>query len=71
MPAELAVSGNTEDVLSEIAERGWTVRALPPRANVPAVAIAQLARTRAPSATPHALAPDYGEAPAVTRPKSP
>jgi tRNA threonylcarbamoyladenosine biosynthesis protein TsaB len=70
-PAELAVSGNTEDVLSQIAERGWTVRALPPRANVPAIAIAQLARTRAPSSSPHALAPDYGEAPAVTRPKSP
>ena len=30
----------------EIAERGWTVRALPPRADVPAAAIAQLARTR-------------------------
>jgi tRNA threonylcarbamoyladenosine biosynthesis protein TsaB len=69
-PAEVTVSGNTEDVLSQIAERGWTVRALPPPANVPAVAIAQLARTRVPSPTPHALAPDYGEAPAVTRPKS-
>jgi tRNA threonylcarbamoyladenosine biosynthesis protein TsaB len=65
------VTGDTEDVLSEIAERGWTVRPLRPRADVPAVAIAQLARTREPSATPHALAPDYGEAPAVTRPKSP
>jgi tRNA threonylcarbamoyladenosine biosynthesis protein TsaB len=63
-------TGNTEDVLSEIAERGWTVRALRPRADVPAVAIVQLARTREPSATPHALAPDYGEAPAVTRPNS-
>ena len=65
-PSELAVAGNTKDVLSEIAERGWTVRALLPRAEVPAIAIAQLARTRVPSPTPHALAPDYGEAPAVT-----
>ncbi|MDQ6942538.1 MAG: tRNA (adenosine(37)-N6)-threonylcarbamoyltransferase complex dimerization subunit type 1 TsaB [Candidatus Eremiobacteraeota bacterium] len=68
-PGVVHVTGNTEDVLSEIAERGWTVRALRPRADVPAVAIAQLARTREPSPTPHALAPDYGEAPAVTRPK--
>jgi tRNA threonylcarbamoyladenosine biosynthesis protein TsaB len=70
-PGLVHVTGNTEDVLSEIAERGWTVRPLRPRADVPAVAIAQLARTREPSPTPHALAPDYGEAPAVTRPKSP
>jgi tRNA threonylcarbamoyladenosine biosynthesis protein TsaB len=68
-PGIVHAAGNTEDVLSEIAERGWTVRALPPRADIPAVAIAQLARTRAPSPTPHALAPDYGEAPAVTQPK--
>jgi tRNA threonylcarbamoyladenosine biosynthesis protein TsaB len=66
---EIALAGNTEDVLSEIAERGWTVRALPPRADVAARAIAQLARTRTPSASPHALAPDYGEAPAVTQAK--
>jgi tRNA threonylcarbamoyladenosine biosynthesis protein TsaB len=66
---EIALAGNTEDVLSEIAERGWTVRALPPRADVAARAIAQLARTRPPSSSPHALAPDYGEAPAVTQAK--
>jgi tRNA threonylcarbamoyladenosine biosynthesis protein TsaB len=68
-PGLLHIAGNTEDVLSEIAERGWTVRVLPPRADVPAVAIAQLARTRVPSPSPHALAPDYGESPAVTVPK--
>jgi tRNA threonylcarbamoyladenosine biosynthesis protein TsaB len=68
-PGVVHAAGNTEDVLSEIAERGWVVRALPPRADVPAVAILQLARTRAPSPSPHALAPDYGEAPAVTQPK--
>lgn len=65
----LAVCGNTKDVLSEIAERGWIVQALPPRAEIPAIAIAQLAATRAPSQSPHALAPDYGEAPAVTKSK--
>ena len=70
LPGAVHVTGNTEDVISEIAERGWTVQALGPRADVPAVAILQLARTREPSLTPHALAPDYGEAPAVTRPKS-
>jgi tRNA threonylcarbamoyladenosine biosynthesis protein TsaB len=68
-PGPLAVAGNTEDVLSEIAERGWVVRALRPRAGVPAVAIAQLARIGVPSPSPHALAPDYGEAPAVTVPR--
>lgn len=68
-PGVVHVTGDTEDVLSEIAERGWTVRPLRPRADVPAVAIAQLARSREPSPTPHALAPDYGEAPAVTRQK--
>ncbi|MGD0050741.1 MAG: tRNA (adenosine(37)-N6)-threonylcarbamoyltransferase complex dimerization subunit type 1 TsaB [Vulcanimicrobiaceae bacterium] len=66
-PGALAVAGNTEDVVSEIAERGWEVRVLTPRADVPAIAIAQLARTRPPSPTPHAIAPDYGEQPAVTR----
>jgi len=65
----LTVAGNTQDVLAEIAERGWTVRELPSRAGVAAVAIAQLARTREPSPSLHALAPDYGEAPAVTTPK--
>jgi tRNA threonylcarbamoyladenosine biosynthesis protein TsaB len=69
-PDVLHAVGNTEDVLSETAERGWVVRALPSRADVPAVAIAQLARNAAPSSSPHALAPEYGEAPAVTRPKA-
>jgi tRNA threonylcarbamoyladenosine biosynthesis protein TsaB len=65
-PAELAVAGNTEDVIAQIAERGWNVRALSLRADLPAIAIAQIARDRTPLANLHALAPDYGEAPAVT-----
>jgi tRNA threonylcarbamoyladenosine biosynthesis protein TsaB len=70
-PRALHLVGNTEDVLSQIAERGWTVRALSARSSVPAVAIAQLARTRDASVSPHAVAPDYGEAPAVTRRETP
>lgn len=70
-PRTIQLIGNTEDVLSPIAERGWTVRALPARSSVPAVAIAQLARHAVPSASPHAVAPDYGEAPAVSRRDAP
>lgn len=66
----LSVAGETEDVLSHIGERVIIVRALPARATIPAVAIAALARTREPSLTPHALAPDYGEVPAVTAPRA-
>lgn len=60
--------GNTEDVFPEIAQRGMTARALAPRAGVPAAAVAALARTRPAAPSPHALAPDYGEAPATTQP---
>jgi len=62
----LTVVGATEDVLRQIAERGVIVRALPPRTQVPAAAIARIALTRDPGPTPHALIPDYGEMPAVT-----
>lgn len=65
------LAGNTEGVLPEIARLGLTVRALPSRADVAAVAIAELARACAPAAAPHALAPDYGEAPATTQPGTP
>lgn len=65
------LAGNTEDVLPEITRLGLTVRALPSRADIAAVAIAELARTAAPAASPHALAPDYGEAPATTQPGTP
>ena len=70
LPRTVNLTGNTKDVLSQIAERGWTVRALSARSSVPAVAIAQLARTRDADVSPHAVAPDYGEAPAVMRPRS-
>jgi tRNA threonylcarbamoyladenosine biosynthesis protein TsaB len=63
---ELALAGNTEDVYSAIAERGIVVRALPNRAESPARTVARLALRAVPAATPHAVAPDYGEVPAVT-----
>jgi len=62
---EITVAGNTEDVSSAIAERGIVVRAIPGRAESPARAIARIARTAAPSASPHAVGPDYGELPAA------
>jgi len=62
---ELTLAGNTEDVNSAIAERGIVVRTLPPRAESPARAVARLALTAEPSASPHAVAPDYGELPAA------
>jgi tRNA threonylcarbamoyladenosine biosynthesis protein TsaB len=63
---ELAACGNVEDVRSTIAERGIVLRAIPPGAESPARAVARLALTAEPAATPHAVAPDYGELPAAT-----
>lgn len=62
---ELALAGNTKDVTFAIAERGIVVRTLPPRAESPALAVARLALRAEASASVHALAPDYGELPAV------
>jgi tRNA A37 threonylcarbamoyladenosine modification protein TsaB len=62
---ELALAGNTEDVDFAIAERGIVVRALIRGTERPARAVARLALVAAPSPSPHAVAPDYGELPAV------
>lgn len=62
----LTLAGNTEDVRSAVAERGIVVRTPPVRREHPAAAVARLAVHAAPSASPHAVAPDYGELPAVT-----
>jgi tRNA threonylcarbamoyl adenosine modification protein YeaZ len=62
---ELALAGNSEGVYFAIAERGIIVRTLPQRAEIPARAVARLARIAGPAATLHAVAPDYGELPAV------
>jgi tRNA threonylcarbamoyl adenosine modification protein YeaZ len=62
---ELALAGNTEDVYFALAERGIVVRTLPRGAESPARAVARLALTAAASPSLHAVAPDYGELPAV------
>jgi len=62
---ELALAGNTEDVDFAIAERGIVVQKLPRSAESPARAVARLALSATPSPSPHAVAPDYGELPAV------
>jgi tRNA threonylcarbamoyladenosine biosynthesis protein TsaB len=61
----LALCGQTEDVRSAIAERDIEVHALPHPAEVPARAVARLARDAEPAASPHAVAPEYGELPAA------
>jgi tRNA threonylcarbamoyl adenosine modification protein YeaZ len=63
----LTVIADREDVFHEIAEAMPTVyRLLSPAASNPAAAIAALARDLMPAASPHGVAPDYGEMPAVT-----
>jgi tRNA threonylcarbamoyladenosine biosynthesis protein TsaB len=61
----------TEDVFQELGEAlPDAQRVISPAARNPAVAIALLARRREPSSSPHSIAPDYGEMPAVTVPKA-
>jgi hypothetical protein len=60
---------NTEDVLSAVGERGLDVQRITQPA-IPAIAIAELTRAGKPSVSVHALAPEYGELPAVTVPKA-
>jgi len=62
---ELALAGNTEDVYFALAERGIVVRTLPPGTESPARAVARLALIADASPSLHAVAPDYGELPAV------
>ncbi len=62
---ELALAGNTEDVSFALAERGIVVRTLPSGAETPARAVARLALVADISSSVHAVAPDYGELPAV------
>jgi tRNA threonylcarbamoyladenosine biosynthesis protein TsaB len=61
----LTLCGQTEDVRSAIAERDIVVHALPHPAETPARAVARLARDAQPAASPHAIAPEYGELPAA------
>lgn len=65
-PGILNVAGDTEDVRLALAERGVTVQAYPRSAESAASVLARIADTLAPSSSPHAVAPTYGELPAVT-----
>ena len=62
---QLAVVGATEDVSSALAERGFFVPTSARIDELPARAVARLAVDADPQ-SPHAIGPDYGEAPAVT-----
>lgn len=65
----LEVYGAPEDVIAALGERGMSVHRRPPRDPMAAIAIAHIARERGFDTNVHALAPDYGELPAVTLPK--
>jgi tRNA threonylcarbamoyladenosine biosynthesis protein TsaB len=61
----ITIVGATEDVLSAVGERDRSVHIIPAGTEPAAVTVARLARSRAAAASPHAVAPDYGEVPAV------
>lgn len=64
------VLGDAEDVRSALGERGIRVEILPPALRPAALAIATLARHRAPAASLHEVRADYGEMPAVRPPRT-
>lgn len=68
---EVTIVGATEDVRSAVGERAKSVLILPTGPDLPAVTLALLARDRAPAASAHAVAPDYGELPAARMPARP
>jgi tRNA threonylcarbamoyladenosine biosynthesis protein TsaB len=67
----LTVVAGTHDILAAFAAYGpVSERVYAPAARNPAAVLARLAEDRPPSRSPHSLAPDYGEVPAVTMPKA-
>ena len=62
---EITLVGGTEDVRSAALERGKSVHIALRARELPAATLARHARMRAPERSVHALAPDYGEVPAV------
>ena len=66
---EVWIVGGTEDVCSAARERVTSVHLLSPGPELPAATLARIARTRPPAASPHEVAPDYGETPAARLPK--
>jgi tRNA threonylcarbamoyladenosine biosynthesis protein TsaB len=68
--AGLTVIAATEDVFAEIGERIPQARQIvSPGAADPGAVVARLTRHRQAGLSPHGIAPDYGELPAVTVPK--
>lgn len=62
---EVTIVGGTEDVWSRARERATSVHLLSPGSELPAAALARVARMRPPAASLHEIAPDYGEVPAA------
>ncbi len=68
--APLPVTGSlAQDVLDAFGERGVIVERLSTLVRPPATAIARIAASRAPAASPHEIRADYGERPAAKIPK--
>jgi tRNA threonylcarbamoyl adenosine modification protein YeaZ len=63
------VVGAPEDVLHALAERGIIVRSVEPLVTPAAAAAALAAGTRSPARSLHEIRADYGELPAVTKPR--
>ncbi len=63
------IGDTAQDVRDALGERGITVEPMPPLVTPPAAAIARIAASRAPAASPHEIRADYGESPAVKIPK--
>jgi tRNA threonylcarbamoyladenosine biosynthesis protein TsaB len=71
LDSPLTIYAATEAASAEITvDSNPVIRLVAQGAGNPAVVIAQLARGRDPSPSPHALSPDYGEVPAVSVPKA-
>ena len=68
-PDGLPVIGASKDVLSALAEGGWTVSALAPRVTPPAAAVALLGVSTPAAASAHEVRADYGELPAAKVPR--
>ncbi len=66
---EVDVVGAAEDVLHALAERAVIVRSVDPVVTPAAAAAALAAGTRSPARSLHEVRADYGELPAVTKPR--
>lgn len=64
----LTVVGDAEDVLSGLAERGWSVQNIDRAIRPTALAVAIVAASREPARSSHEVRADYGELPAAKIP---